>query len=243
MNMYINSLGMREISSQTVKSTDGRLAGTGAYRYDTVMQKALEKRNTAVGAAYAREGDMVITQPSSYSYQSPTVRKTLNDQERNEMSLKEYRQWFRNEVSGIQSEFYGCSPYLSDTLIIKEEAFEKMKSDPEWEKEVLARIREHCYGQETVGTKAVGYQIIGTSPENCHEEEIPVSISSLYASNPWLTSGGYWNSMLSGQSGLSGYLTQGLLSGQNSLGLLSSAAYRNVMNGGLGNSLLGNFTI
>lgn len=259
--MYINSLGMREINAQTVKNTNERAGSVGSYDYDTVMQKALEKRSAAVEAA-SREGDMVITQPASYSYRSTASRNSLTSQEKNEMSLEEYRQWFRNEVSAIQSENVLRSPYLSDTLIIKEEAFEKMKNEPEWEREVLDKIRTHCKGQELAGTKAVGYQIIGASPESCHEEGIPVRTtvypavssvspyaalsygypyaSALYAS-PLLTPGGYWNSMLSGQTGLSGYLTQGLLGGQNSFGMLSSAAYRNVMNGGVETSLLGNF--
>ncbi len=113
-----------------------------------------------------------------------------------------------------------------------------MKSDPAWEKEVFGKIREHSFGQETVGTKSIGYQIIGASPESCHEEEIPVRTTY-----PLLTAGGYRNGLLSGQTGFSDYLTQGWLSGQNSLGMLSSAAYRNVMNGGLGNSLLGTFML
>lgn len=241
--MYINSLGMRGVPSQTIQNTGGRTGVVGQETYDTVMRKALEKRNAALGSVPAREGDMVITQPSLYNYQNTVGKKTADELEKSEMSMQEYRQWFKNEVSQIQSEAYARSPYLSDTLVIKEEAFEKMKNEPDWEQEALGRIREHCFGQEIAGTRAIGCQIIGTSPENCLEEKIPVSMSSLYAANPLWTSGGYWNGMLSGQTGLSGYLTQGLLTGQNSLGMLSSAAYRNVMNNGLNTSLLGNFIL
>lgn len=277
--MYINALGMRGINSQASQNTNGRTGGINQYDYNTVMQKALAKRNAAVGAASVQEGDMIITQPS-YT-QNTAGRKDVTDQEKNEMSMKEYRQWFRDEVSGIQSEAYAVSPYISDTLVIKEEAFEKMKNDPEWEKEVLGKIKTHCYGKEIASkefagkeiagkkfasTKAIGYQIIGASAETCHEEGIPVNtssaysalngnspfgslsygypyISSLYTANPLLTQGGYWNNMLTGQTGLSNYLTQGLLSGQSGLGMLASGAYTNVMNGGMGSSLLGNFLI
>ena len=241
--MYINSLGMRGVPAQTNQNTGGRTGGVGQENYDTVMRKALEKRNAALGSVPAREGDMVITQPSFYNYQNTVDKKAADGLEKSEMSMQEYRQWFKNEVSQIQSEAYARSPYLSDTLVIKEEAFEKMKNEPDWEQEALGRIREHCFGQEIAGTRAIGYQIIGTSPENCLEEKIPVSMNSLYAANPLWTAGGYWNGMLSGQTVLSGYLTQGLLTGQNSLGMLSSAAYRNVMNNGLNTSLLGNFIL
>lgn len=263
--MYIHSLGMRGIYSQTVQKTDGGTGVVGKESYDTVMRKALEKQNAAIDAASVQEGDMVITQPFGYSYQSNDGRKSVASQEKSGMSMEEYRQWFRNEVSDIRSETYAYSPYISDTLVIKEEAFEKMKNEPEWEEEVLGKIRKHCLGQEISGTKAIGYQIIDASPEKCCEEGIPVgtgtaypkgNIASPYAAmdysypyvgtlyaNPLLVSGGYWNSMLAGQTGFSNALASGLLSGQNSLGMLSSAAYRNVMNGGLGSSLLGDFMI
>lgn len=267
--MYINSLGMGGITSRVQKSNNTGAAAINRYSYDTAMQKALAKRNAVIGSASAADGDMIITQPSYV--QKSNKQQSVSEKEKNAMSMSEYRQWFRGEVAGIQTEAYTRSPYLSDTLIIKEEAFEKMKSDPAWEAEVLGKIREHCYGKDSTGTKALGYQIIGASQENCREEEIPVNtsaagISSLYSSlytpsayaalsygspyagalsaaNPLLTQSGYWNTMLTGQSGLSNYLTQGLLGSQSSLGALASAAYGNVLNGGLSSSLLGNFLI
>ncbi|MDE5933372.1 MAG: hypothetical protein K2H40_12970, partial [Lachnospiraceae bacterium] len=257
--MYINSLGMGGITSQVPKKNSTGTANINRYSYDTAMQKALAKRSAAIDSASAADGDMIITQPSYY--QKSSKQQTVSEREKNAMSMSEYRQWFRSEVAGIQAEAYAHSPYLSDTLVIKEEAFEKMKNDPAWEKEVLGKIREHCYGKETTGTKAIGYQIIGSSQETCHNEEIPVStsaasISSLYDSlytpssyaalsyglpyagtlstaNSLLTQSGYWNTILAGQNGLSNYLTQGLLGSQSSLGALASAAYGNVLNGGL----------
>lgn len=261
--MYINSLGMNGITTQVQKNNSAEsanIANINRYSYDTAMQKALAKRSSAIGSASAADGDMIITQPA-YD-QKNSKQQTVSEKEKNAMSMSEYRQWFRGEVNGIQKEAYARSPYLSDTLVIKEEAFEKMKSDPAWEKEVLGKIREHCYGRNLVETKAIGYQVIGASQEACREEEIPVRTNasgistlypslyagslytdSLYAANPFLTQNGYWNTMLTGQSGLSNYLTQGLLSGQSSLGALASAAYGNVLSGGLSGSLLGNFLI
>lgn len=258
--MYINSLGMGGLTSQVQKSNSAGTANINRYSYDTAMQKALAKRSFAIGSASDAGGDMIITQPS-YG-QKNSRQQTVSEKEKSAMSMSEYRQWFRGEVNGIQTEAYARSPYLSDTLVIKEEAFEKMKNDPAWEKEVLGKIREHCYGRNLAGTKAIGYQIVGASQEACREEEIPVRTNvsdisalypslhagslytgSLYAANLFLTQNGYWNTMLTGQSGLSNYLTQGLLDGQSGLGALASAAYGNVLNGGLSGSLLGNFLI
>ncbi|MCM1174042.1 MAG: DUF868 family protein [Blautia sp.] len=253
--MYINSLGMGGAASHTQKNSGAGTADVKTYRYDTAMRKALEKRNAAVGSASVQEGDMIITQPSCY--QKSGKQQSVSAKEKSGMTMSGYRQWFRGEVAAVQAEAYARSPYLSDTLVIKEDAFERMKSDPAWEKEVLSKIKEHCYGKEIAGTKAIGCQVIGVSPEDCHEERIPVKTSasgisalypsfyagSSYAANPLLTQSGYWNTILAGQNGLSNYLTQGLLSGQSSLGTLASAAYGNVMNGGLSNSLLGNFLL
>lgn len=253
--MYINSLGMGEITSHAPKNSGVGTVSVNQYDYDTVMQKAMEKRNAAIASASAADGDMIIMQPSNY--QKNSMQKTVSETEKNAMSMSEYRQWFRGEVAGIQTEAYAYSPYLSDTLVIKEEAFEKMKSDPEWEKEVLDKIREHCYGKKFTGAKAIGCQIIGASRDACHEEGIPVrtntsTVSSLYpslnifspyAANSLLTQSGYWNTMLAGQAGLSDYLTQGSLNGQSSLGTLAQAAYGNMLNDGLSSSLLGNFLI
>lgn len=218
--MYINSLGMGGITSHTSKNNGIGTAKIDQYDYDTVMQKAMEKRNTAIGSTSAADGDMIITQPSCY--QKNSAGQSVSEKEKQAMSMSEYRQWFRNEAAGIQTEAYPYSPYLSDTLVIKEEAFEKMKSDPEWEKEVLDKIREHCYGKTLMGSKAIGYQIIGASRDACHEEGIPVKTNyagSLYAPNSLLTQSGYWNT------------------------ILAQAAYGNVLNGGLSGSLLGNFLI
>lgn len=244
--MYINSLGMGGFGAHTQRNSGMGTSNINLYNYDTVMQKAMQKRNAAIGAASTSDGDMIITQPSYYQKNSKP--QSVSEREKNAMTMSEYRQWFRSEVAGIQADAYTYSPYLSDTLVIKEEAFEKMKSDLEWEKEVLSKIKEHCCGKNIAGTKAIGYQIIGASQDACHEEGIPVrtnasTVSSLYAANPLLTQSGYWNTMLTGQAGLSNYLTQGLLYGQSSLGTLAQAAYSNVLNGGLSSSLLGNFLI
>lgn len=126
--MYINSLGMGGIASRVQKSNNTGAAAINRYSYDTAMQKALAKRNAVIGSASAADGDMIITQPSYV--QKSNKQQSVSEKERNAMSMSEYRQWFRGEVAGIQTEAYARSPYLSDTLIIKEEAFEKMKSDP-----------------------------------------------------------------------------------------------------------------
>ena len=59
--------------------------------------------------------------------------------------------------------------------MIKEEAFERMKNDPEYEKYVLNRIRSmYSVSSLPVGANNVCYEVIGASPEECYGYAGPV---------------------------------------------------------------------
>ena len=60
-----------------------------------------------------------------------------------------------------------------------------MKNDPEWENTVLGMVRNMYSSSGLMGSKMIGYQVIGASPEQCYGEGIPVknSNSSLSASD------------------------------------------------------------
>lgn len=59
---------------------------------------------------------------------------SIDNKTKDEMTMDEYKQWFRNEVSKMPVSAFVSSTFISDTLIITEEAFKRMKNDPEWEK-------------------------------------------------------------------------------------------------------------
>ena len=77
------------------------------------------------------------------------------------------------------------STYSSGAIIIKEEAFERMKIDPEYEEYVLNRVRSACSVQGITGcSNYVGYDVIGASPEECYGYAGPVGGSgSNFAGN------------------------------------------------------------
>jgi len=99
--------------------------------------------------------------------------------------MDEYKQWFMNEMSKMPVSARYQSTCVGGALTITEEAFEKMKGDPEWEKTVMNMVRKMYSTNGIMGSKMIGYQVIGASPEQCYGEGIPVgnSNSSLSASN------------------------------------------------------------
>ena len=89
--------------------------------------------------------------------------------------MDEYKQWVMNEMSQMPVSGWYRSTCVGGSLIITDEAFEKMKSDPEWENYC------HEYGKKDVfhkfgimDRKLIGFQVIGASPEECYGEGIPV---------------------------------------------------------------------
>lgn len=94
------------------------------------------------------------------------------------MTLDEYKQWYRNQVSKMPVSAFVASTFVSSQLIIKDECFERMKNDPEWEQKMLNMTRG-CFGANgLIGSKAIGYQVLGASPEECYGAGIPIKNDS-----------------------------------------------------------------
>ena len=76
------------------------------------------------------------------------------------------------------------STCVGGALTITEECFERMKTDPEWEKTVLGMVRKMYSCTGIMGSKMIGYQVIGATPEQCHGEGIPVKDGSPLSTAP-----------------------------------------------------------
>ena len=159
-------------SSRSVPSTSSFLGG---------IQKEIDKLAASQGTA-AKEnpsvwaGDMVISQPPDYS--SFTYDNTISEKSKEEMTMDEYKAWFMNEMSQMPVSAWYRSTCVGGALTITEEAFEKMKNDPEWENTVLNMVRRMYSTNGIMGSKMIGYQVIGASPEQCYGEGIPVNTNS-----------------------------------------------------------------
>ena len=163
--------------------------GATAYAYMNSSKKTAEESNFASEVQKAEEsqnttsttsvwaGDMVIQYPPNYS--GFTYDSSISNKSKEEMTMDEYKQWVMNEMSQMPVSSWVRSTYSSGATVIKEEAFERMKSDPEYEEYVLNRVRSaYSVSSLPVGSNNVGYDVIGASPEECYGYAGPVGNSS-----------------------------------------------------------------
>ncbi len=147
-------------------------------------EKALREGTDVFGknSFSAWVGDMVVSQPPSYF--GFTYDTSISNKSKEEMTMDEYKQWVMNEMSEMPVSNWYRSTCVGGALTITEECFERMKTDPEWEKTVLGMVRKMYSCTGIMGTKMIGYQVIGATPEQCYGEGIPVKNgSSLSADN------------------------------------------------------------
>lgn len=152
----------------------------GGLNFSEVVQKAQMIQKVAAGQALAaslnaqtEKSGMVVAQPPDYS--GFTYDDSISEKSKDEMSLEEYKQWFKNEMSKMPVSEWYRSTCAGGSLVITEEAFERMKQDPGWEKTVTEMVRKMYSGTGISGSKMLGFQVIGASEEECFGEGIPVS--------------------------------------------------------------------
>ena len=142
---------------------------SNAGNFAEEVQKAEESRSTQTkSSSSAWAGDMVVPQPPNYS--GFTYDNSISNKSKEEMTMDEYKQWFMNEMSGMPVSSWVRQSFSSGALVIKEEAFERMKNDPEYEKYVLNRVRSYYSASSgwSIGSNNVSYEVIGASPEECY---------------------------------------------------------------------------
>ncbi len=127
-------------------------------------------------------GNVVVSQPPNYS--GITYNKSISNKPKEKMTMDEYKQWFMNEMSQMPVSAWYRSTCVGGSLVITEEAFEKMKSDPKWENTVMNMVRNMYSVNGIMGSKMIGFQVIGASPEECYGEGIPINDNS---SSPFTT--------------------------------------------------------
>lgn len=122
------------------------------------------------------DGDMIIPQPPGpgrFPYDNSISNKSKED-----MTLDEYKQWVANEMSKMPVSGWYRSTCVGGSLTITEECFERMKTDPEWENTVLGMVRKMYSVNGIMGSKMIGFQVIGASEAECYGVGIPVDSGS-----------------------------------------------------------------
>ncbi len=170
----MNTSGVYGMGVNPYAYTNNSKKKTEAGNFTDEVQKAEESRSTQTKSNSSTwAGDMVVPHPPTYS--GFTYDSSISNKSKEEMTTDEYKQWFMNEMSKIPVSSWFNSSFSSGSLVIKEEAFERMKNDPEYEKYVLNRIRSmYSVSSLPVGSNNVCYEVIGASPEECYGYAGPV---------------------------------------------------------------------
>ena len=150
------------------------------------MQKTAKEKETAEKSGLSPwEGDMVVSQTPSYF--GFVYDHSLSGKSKEEMTMDEYKQWFMNEMSVMPVSGWYRSTCVGGALTITEECFERMKSDPEWEKTVLGMVRKAAkkvQEEKSIqnGDDAVVFQSEGriTRTVNAYEENINIFSESVF---------------------------------------------------------------
>ena len=175
----MNTSGVYGMGVNTYAYTNNSKKTTETGNFADEVQKAEESRSTQTKSnSSAWAGDMVIPQPPNYS--GFTYDSSISNKPKEEMTMDEYKQWFMNQMSGMPVSSWVRSSFSSGALVIKEEAFERMKSDPEYEEYVLNRVRSYYSASSgwSIGSNNVSYEVIGASPEECYGYAGPAGGSS-----------------------------------------------------------------
>lgn len=169
MSSYVNRVASQK--SDITRKTDS------ANSFQDVMKTARKEQQNTVMNNTVWEGDIVVSQPPDYSKFS--VNNSVLNKSKEDMSLEEYKQWVMNELSHLPVSGWVQSSFSSGALVIKEEAFENMKNDPEFEEYVLNRVRSlYSANGLPIGSNNVCYEVIGGSPEECYGYAGPVGGSN-----------------------------------------------------------------
>ena len=168
-NSYTNSIQNRDNEKKSESFTDKIV--------ETVNNSSLTDLNSIMFP-----GDVTISYPPSLT--NVSYNSAISEKSKTEMTLDEYKQWVMNEISQMPVSGWVRSTYSSGATVIKEEAFERMKSDPEYENYVLNRVRSaYSVRSLPVGSNNVSYDVIGASPEECYGYAGPVGKSDLETIN------------------------------------------------------------
>ena len=167
--------GVNGIGATAYAYMNSSMKTTGEGNFASEVQKA-EERQSTTSTTSAWAGDMIISQPPNYS--GFTYDSSISNKTKEEMTMDEYKQWVMNEMSQMPVSGWYRSTCVGGSLIITDEAFEKMKSDPEWENTVMNMVRKMYSTNGIMGSKMIGFQVIGASPEECYGEGIPVKSDS-----------------------------------------------------------------
>jgi len=176
-----------QIVTMHIRSLDQNAAiKTVKHKITELDRSKIEEQKKAVRSGY--DMDIIPSDLATYGRDAKELLKELQSQNERmflvtflfmntgatEQEL-ENNVWVMNELSQLPVSGWVQSSFSSGALVIKEEAFENMKNDPEFEEYVLNRVRSlYSANGLPIGSNNVCYEVIGGSPEECYGYAGPV---------------------------------------------------------------------
>lgn len=220
--------GLREAVQAFYEAQSRQTAGTSDGKAGVSFRDCMDKAVKKEGNAFPEGKDVVMGYPPQYA----TKYGVDMSKAKEKMTMDEYKQYICNVISELPVSA-GMRASGSGALILKEEAFESMKADPDYEEAVIDLLREKYAAEVSPYMPNVAYQVIGVSKEECYGAVIPLKNYALAAA--------VLNHSVSGISGIGNWAASGL--GWNSLGALTlgldSLGASGLGVGSLGTSVLG----
>ena len=180
--MVFNLKYYQEMKYEEMSEIFGTSVGALKASYHHAVKKVEESKNSADTSNVMYPGDVTIDYPPRIN--NAVNNSVVSEKSKDEMSLDEYKQWVMNQISQFHVSGWVRSTFSSGSIVIKEEAFERMKNDPEYENYVLNRVRSAYSVQGLpVGSNNVSFDVIGASPEECYGYAGPVGKSGSETAN------------------------------------------------------------
>ena len=95
----------------------------------------------SIASAFNAQSDPCLLYTSTIDY-PPRINNAVNnsvvsEKSKDEMSLDEYKQWVMNQISQFPVSGWVRSTFSSGSIVIKEEAFERMKNEDVYKRQCL----------------------------------------------------------------------------------------------------------
>lgn len=172
----IGNIGVNPYRNSYTNSIQNKNSEKTSESFADKIVRTVENSGITDSSNMKFPGDVTINYPPSLNN---VLNSSISGKSKDEMTLDEYKQWVMNEISKMPVSGWVRSTFSSGAIVIKEEAFERMQSDPEYENYVLNRVRSAYSVQGLpVGSGNVSYDVIGASPEECYGYAGPVGGSS-----------------------------------------------------------------
>ena len=121
----VNGIGRNPYADSYLTSAKNRSNTTSKDTFVNAVKKVEESKNSADTSNVMYPGDVTIDYPPRIN--NAVNNSVVSEKSKDEMSLDEYKQWVMNQISQFPVSGWVRSTFSSGSIVIKEEAFERIE--------------------------------------------------------------------------------------------------------------------